>query len=169
MAANPIVSAAPTPCWPHAQSDRATFRFRHGTNQRRRPLLSSQRRHLRPHISSVDILSAPIFASNNTGENGGHAHTASSPRRLTLHLAILSTTTAAATVLDNGLLATVTLDTTGFAGNGFSLAILGTVTATVICWPFRNQRNPDQSGLPSNQYTITPTEPATSPCLPWRS
>lgn len=74
-----------------------------------------------PVISAVDILTNTIFKDNNTGL--GSASSVLEPQ-----VAFFSTTTGSGTVAASGLLATVTLDTTGFfAGQSFDLVISQTV------------------------------------------
>jgi hypothetical protein len=77
-----------------------------------------------PRIAAIDIFTGTIFASNNTGQSGaGIVTTGPYAQRL----AVFSTTTLSGSVLDNGLLATVTLDTSGFTGSSFELRLLGTL------------------------------------------
>ena len=88
-----------------------------------------------PMITAVDILTGTIFDGNNTGL--GSAAGVLAPQ-----IAFFSTTTATGTVPAEGLLATVTLDTTGFAaGQTFDLIVsqtvnnptmFGAVTPTVL-------------------------------------
>jgi hypothetical protein len=71
-----------------------------------------------PTITSVDILSNTIFSDNNTGvRNPG-----SLPQ-----VAARVTTTSAGTVNAEGLLATLTIDTTGFTDGSWSLNLNDTL------------------------------------------
>ena len=75
-----------------------------------------------PVITGVDLFSGTIFEGNNTGEGSGNGV-------LVPQVAFFSTTTGSGTVKADGLLATVTIDTTGFfVGDGpFDLILSQTV------------------------------------------
>ena len=62
-----------------------------------------------PAITDVDILAGTIFDGNSTGEAGGG--------QLVRQFWQSGTTTDSGTVIANGLLATATIDTTGFYGH----------------------------------------------------
>ncbi|MEQ9461482.1 MAG: hypothetical protein RIG82_11085 [Phycisphaeraceae bacterium] len=89
-----------------------------------------------PSFTSVDLLAGTIFETNNTGLG-------SASGVLTPQVAFYSTTTAIGTVLANGLLATIEIDTSGFfASDGpFDLILsqtlnnptnFGPITPTII-------------------------------------
>ena len=92
---------------------------------------------LAPGISG-DILTGMIFASNNTGLNDGNPGGSNFGNEIVL----LSTTTNSGTVLANGLLATVTIDTTGFFGGSWPLIMTGTAAGD------------SDLGVPGNLQTI---------------
>jgi hypothetical protein len=71
-----------------------------------------------PRITAVDILSSTIFANNNTGQRGG---------LIVPQVFEATTTTSTGNVITTGLLATLTIDTTGFSGGTFDLKLGGTV------------------------------------------
>jgi hypothetical protein len=71
-----------------------------------------------PKLSDLDILTGTIFSGNNTGaQNPG-----SFPQ-----LAIRNTTTSGGNALASGLLATVTIDTTGFFSGTYALNLKNTL------------------------------------------
>ena len=71
-----------------------------------------------PAITAADVLTGTIFAANNLGQDD--------PGSLP-QLAIRSTFTESGTVPADGLLATLTVDTTGYAGGTFPLLLAGTL------------------------------------------
>ena len=87
--------------------------------------LSSAQTPSAPRVEAVDILTGTIFADNHTdlrvdaSQQGGQAPV---PQH-----GYQATTTAAGTVPANGLLATVTIDTTGFLRGSWSLMLSNTV------------------------------------------
>jgi hypothetical protein len=79
----------------------------------------------KPVFSNVDILTGTIFTANNTGatmDPGG-------PESNHPLIWVDGTTTNAGTVLDNGILATFTIDTTGVTGGTFPLLLSGVATS----------------------------------------
>jgi hypothetical protein len=77
-----------------------------------------------PLITEVDILTGTIFAGNNSGQTdltGGLVP-------LPAEIALVGTDTASGSVTASGLLATLTIDTTGYAaGSTFDLKLKGTL------------------------------------------
>ena len=67
-----------------------------------------------PVFSNLDILNGTIFASNNLGQFGGPGYP---------QLAIGSTITSSGTVSADGLLATLTVDTTGVWSSTYALKL----------------------------------------------
>ncbi|NJL30124.1 MAG: hypothetical protein HC898_00015 [Phycisphaerales bacterium] len=78
---------------------------------------------LGPSITAVDILTGTIFAANNTGNPQGNGI-------LVPQVAFYSTTTASGSVAAQGLLASVTLDTTGFFAGTFDLILSNTINSS---------------------------------------
>lgn len=79
----------------------------------------------KPVFSSVDILTGTIFAAHNTGatmDPGG-------PESAHPLIWVDGTTTDSGTVLDSGLLATFTIDTTGVSSGTFPLLLKGVATS----------------------------------------
>lgn len=76
-----------------------------------------------PGISGVDILTGTIFAGNNTGNPPGNGI-------LVSQVAFYSTTTASGSVVAQGLLASVTLDTTGLLSGTFDLFLSNTLNSS---------------------------------------
>ncbi|MEX0937580.1 MAG: PEP-CTERM sorting domain-containing protein [Pirellulales bacterium] len=72
-----------------------------------------------PNITDVDILDGTIFGPNNTGEQAPLSHPLAFER---------ATTTTSGSVEANGLLATVTFDTTGFNSGSFRFFLDGVDT-----------------------------------------
>ena len=73
---------------------------------------------LGPKITHVDILTGTIFAKNNTGQYGGS---------IVPQVYEANTVTAKGATLALGLIATITVDTTGFNGGVFPLLLTGTL------------------------------------------
>ncbi len=71
-----------------------------------------------PIFEDVDILTGTIFEGNNTGINPGSYI---NPR-----CAYQGTTTSSGTVIADGLLATLTIDTTGLFSGEYSLSLIDT-------------------------------------------
>jgi len=67
-----------------------------------------------PTFQSVDLIAGTIFAGNNAGQTDN----ASIPQFISA-----SVTTQSGTVVSDGLLATLTIDTTGFFSGGFGLTL----------------------------------------------
>ncbi len=80
---------------------------------------------LAPVITGVDILTATVFAASNTGIRTD-ADDAAGDDPVPQH-AYRGTTTAAGMVNADGLLATVTIDTTGFERGSWSLTLSNTI------------------------------------------
>jgi len=141
------------PAGQHAQSDRATFRFRHGQHQREDLYFQVNDGISGPTISSVDILSGTIFASTTQGRTAAMPH-----RVITAALRLPSGDslhhTSSGTVLDNGLLATVTLDTNRFAGNGFRWPSWAPSTATLLLALSGTNVIPINPAFPPTSFTI---------------
>jgi hypothetical protein len=79
----------------------------------------------KPVFSNVDILTGTIFAGRNTGatmDPGG-------PESAHPLIWVDGTTTNSGTVLDNGLLATLTIDTTGVSSGTYPLLLKGVATS----------------------------------------
>ena len=79
----------------------------------------------KPVFSNVDILTGTIFTGNNTGatkDPGG-------PESAHPLIWVDGTTTNSGTVLDNGLLATLTIDTTGVSSGTYPLLLKGVATS----------------------------------------
>jgi hypothetical protein len=74
-----------------------------------------------PNITAVDVLSNTIFAPNNEGQQ----NPGSLPQ-----LAARTTTTLSGTVDAEGLLATLTIDTTGFTTGSWPLKLTGTLNGS---------------------------------------
>jgi uncharacterized repeat protein (TIGR01451 family) len=72
-----------------------------------------------PVITSVDVLHGTIFATNNSGQSGTGS--------IVPQIFEATTTTKVGAVLASGLLATITVDTTGFNGGSFPLLLSGTL------------------------------------------
>ncbi len=72
-----------------------------------------------PKISSINVTTGTIFSGNNTGENGS--------RSVLPQFYDAETTTNSLTVPASGLLATVTVDTTGFQSGTFPFLLAGTL------------------------------------------
>ncbi len=73
-----------------------------------------------PKITAVDILTGTIFAKDNTGQGG--------VGKIYPQVWGVSTTTNTGTVKANGLIGTITVDTTGFtAGHVYQLLLAGTI------------------------------------------
>lgn len=70
-----------------------------------------------PIITAIDIITGTIFAANNTGQGG----TIIGPDQY----AFASTTTTSGTVNANGVLASLTIDTTGFFAGNWLLSVSG--------------------------------------------
>jgi hypothetical protein len=83
-----------------------------------------------PVIRQVDLLTNTVFATNNTGQRD----LGSFPQ-----IAIHATTTAAGSVPASGLLATVTIDTTGVTNGVFALSMSNTLNGAT-----------DFAGIPAN-------------------
>jgi hypothetical protein len=77
-----------------------------------------------PTITAVNILTGTIFAANNTGQNGFGIPTSGT---YTGRVAIASTTTNSGTVVDNGLLATLTISTVGMSSGSLQINVLNTI------------------------------------------
>jgi hypothetical protein len=74
-----------------------------------------------PSLSNIDIFAGTIFDGNNTGRAS-----LTPDGVLTSQVGYEGTTTATGFVTGNGLLATITLDTTGWDGGVFDLRLTGT-------------------------------------------
>ncbi|MBI1310044.1 hypothetical protein GC176_01965 [bacterium] len=85
-----------------------------------------------PSIQTVDILTGTVFESNNTGlrqdVDGDSPDTVPQFERA-------ETTTSSGTVSASGLLATITIDTTGFTSGQFPLLLAGTLDGDTILPP----------------------------------
>lgn len=82
-----------------------------------------------PNLTHADIITGTIFATNNSGE----VNPGSLPQ-----IAIRTTTTNSGTVAAEGLLATLTVDTTGFLVGTWDLKLAGTLNG-----------NTDFAGVPA--------------------
>lgn len=88
-----------------------------------------------PAITGVDILTGTIFADNNIGQIDG-----GSPDTPTPQVAIFITATETGTVIAEGLLARITIDTTGFTGGTYDLSLslpgletdFGAIAASIV-------------------------------------
>lgn len=79
-----------------------------------------------PVFSGVDILAGSIFAGNNTGAVGDPDPGGNAAHPL---IWLDSTTTSAGTVSASGLLATLTIDTTGISSGTYPLTLTGVASA----------------------------------------
>ena len=77
-----------------------------------------------PAITEVDILTGTIFSGNNTGQTDLTAGLLPLPAQI----ALVGTDTISGSVTASGLLATLTIDTTGYsAGSSYDLKLKGTL------------------------------------------
>lgn len=114
-----------------------------------------------PEIQGLDIITGTIFASSNTG--GGDDSDGAYPADSIPQWEFRDTTTNSGTVVANGLLATVTIDTTGFTSGSWSLVIGETVNgptdfaglAAVITDGTITLRNPNAPPVANaDSYTV---------------
>jgi hypothetical protein len=92
--------------------------FNHGVN-------------VRPVFTNVDILTGTIFGANNTGAT----RDPNGPESAHPLIWVDGTTTNSGTVTDSGLLATLTIDTTGISSGTFPLLLSG-VASTLTAGGF---------------------------------
>ena len=88
-----------------------------------------------PAITALDILTGTIFGANNTGQRDGGLPVGTLPQ-----LAVANTTTTSGFIEPDGLLASVTFDTTGFfiADEPWDLIISRTLSGETI-FPFGDE------------------------------
>jgi hypothetical protein len=109
----------------------------------------------KPVITAIDVTNGTIFAGNNTGQ-------AIDPTQASHPLIwATGTTTAAGTVAASGLLATLTIDTTGFTGDSFRLLLTNVAANTT--GPFDTQLTTATGGVAPGTVSGTTTVPVPEP------
>jgi hypothetical protein len=108
-----------------------------------------------PTITAVDVLTGTIMAGGSTGASQGLFTTGTFAKRL----ATFSATTASGSVLDNGLLATLTISTAGISGGTFTINLFGTHdgdTDLIVQAPSPGVITPT---FPSSSFVVAVPEP----------
>ena len=83
----------------------------------------------KPAFTNLDVLGGTIFAANNNGAFGDPNGTPPGSNAAHPLIWVDGTTTVSGTVAAGGLLATMTLDTTGIASGTFPLLLTGVASA----------------------------------------